>query len=75
MRCAPVLCSRPQLRRQIGTLRFDLDNLVAAKGSGSYEVDQLVKDVRARHCTRARPRPGACAAIRAAICGPAARAP
>jgi hypothetical protein len=27
-------------------MRFDLDNLVAAKGTGSAEVATLVKDVR-----------------------------
>lgn len=31
-----------ELRRQIGTLRFDLENLVQAKGSGREEVDALV---------------------------------
>ena len=46
-RACALVPSAPQLRRQIGTLRFDLDNLVAAKGSGSFEVETLIKDVRA----------------------------
>ena len=49
-------CARSQLRRQIGTLRFDLDNLVAAKGSGAAEVDALTKDVRARSSSAAQTR-------------------
>lgn len=29
----------------MGTLRFDLDNLVAAKGAGATDVDALIKSL------------------------------
>ena len=34
-----------ELRRQVGYLRFDLNALVEAKGSGDAEADALVKSV------------------------------
>lgn len=48
--------SLSQLRRQVGTLRFDLNNLADAKGSGKFEVTSLVKSVRPRP-------PPSCAAL------------
>lgn len=37
--------ARNELRRQVGTLRYDINNLVEAKGSGAAEAKAFIKNV------------------------------
>lgn len=61
-----------ELRRQVGTLRFDLANLADAKGAGKYEVSTLVKSIEDLDFSIRKKSPEAAAAAIASVTSAAA---
>ena len=59
--------ARNELRRQVGTMRFDINNLVETKGSGKEDAKAFYKNVEKLDSPSARS--GATAALAAAGLG------